>query len=204
MTDIEKFINYLSSFSNLIDSTNLYKGDQIESSIRKENVIRYLTKMKKINSTTLLLGEAPGYKGCRLTGIQFTSEKILKENYFFSNENYKFINPLNKLESEISATIVWNELKNYNILPLIWNIYPFHPHQKDNYLTNRTPTLQELKLGKNILMDLMKIFNIKKILTLGRKAESQLVDLNINSQYIRHPANGGKKEFITGLQIEMK
>ena len=52
---------------------------------RRENLKLYLEKMKKLNPSFLLLGEAPGYKGCRLTGIPFSSEKILATNDFFNN-----------------------------------------------------------------------------------------------------------------------
>jgi len=39
--------------------------------------------MTEIKPTKLLLGEAPGYKGCGITGIAFSSERILTENEFF-------------------------------------------------------------------------------------------------------------------------
>ena len=30
---------------------------------------------------------------------------------------------------------------------ILWNIFPFHPHKKDDPLTNRTPTNEELDAG---------------------------------------------------------
>jgi hypothetical protein len=204
MTDIEIFIDNLASVRNLVNSTNLYQGDNRESQIRNENLRLYLTRIKELNPSTMILGEAPGYKGCRLTGIPFTSERLLKENIFFSKDNYKFINDKDKLESEISATIVWAELDNLSFRPLIWNIFPFHPHQTNNNLSNRTPTLSELELGKSFFQDLMKIFKIQKVICLGREPESQLKKMSINYKYVRHPANGGKNKFVCGLRSEIK
>lgn len=204
MNNIETFISRLSNVPKTNGTTNLYFGDSQQSKIRKNNLRVYLTKMKDINPKFLILGEAPGYKGCRLTGIAFTSEKVLFENPFFKNEPIQFINEQKKPESEISATIVWTELLKFNEKPLIWNIFPFHPHATDNIRTNRTPTQTELDEGKNFLIQLLEIFEIQKILALGRKPESQLSDIEIQSTYIRHPANGGKNQFIAGLKNEMK
>ena len=201
---IEKFIQSLSKYAYSDNMTNLYRGNSIESQIRRKNLKLYLEKMIKLNPSLLLLGEAPGYKGCRLTGIPFSSEKVISNNVFFKNQGFAFINGINELESEISATIVWNELMNYSDKPLIWNIFPFHPHNPNDTKTNRTPTQNELVLGKKYLKLLLEIFDIKKILALGRKSESQISDLGIEYAYVRHPANGGKKEFIKGLKRELK
>ncbi len=123
----------------------------------------YLNKMKKLNPQYLLLGEAPGYKGCRLSGIGFTSEKVLFQNPFFENERIEFINEADQLESEISATIVWSVISKLSSKPLIWNIFPFHPHTATNLQSNRTPTNMELEEGKKILRDLLQIFEIQKL-----------------------------------------
>lgn len=201
---IEQFIINLSKYKDSSELTNLYLGDSRESLIRRENLKLYLEKMSKLNPLILLLGEAPGYKGCRLTGIPFSSERVLNKNDFFRNQNFECVNEINALESEISATIVWNELANYSDKPLIWNIFPFHPHRSNDIKTNRTPTKKELTLGKEYLKQLLVIFDIKKVIALGRKSESQISDLGLDFIYVRHPANGGKNKFLNGLKTEMK
>jgi hypothetical protein len=129
---------------------------------------------------------------------------VLFENHFFKNEPIQFINEKGQLESEISATIVWSELSQLKEKPLLWNIFPFHPHSEDNIQTNRTPTETELEEGKNFLIELLEIFKIQKILALGRKPESQLFGVGIQSTYVRHPAYAGKNQFIAGLKNEMR
>jgi len=203
MIKIELFIKNLTEYIESSDSTNLYGGNSRESQIRRKNLKLYLEKMKKLNPSFLLLGEAPGYKGCRLTGIPFSSEKILATNDFFKNQGFNCINEPQSLESEISATIIWNELENYTNKPLIWNIFPFHPHKSNSIKSNRTPTKSELMSGKEYLKQLLEIFDIKKIIALGRKPESQISDLGLDFIYVRHPANGGKNKFINGLKTEM-
>ncbi len=203
MTQIDNFISRLSLVQKTDNTTNLYFGGSRESEIRRNNLKVYLNKMKLANPNFLILGEAPGYKGCRLSGIAFTSERVLSQNEFFKNEPIQFINEKDKLESEISATIVWTEISKLNEQPLIWNIFPFHPHQVSDTKTNRTPTAKELEEGKRFLDDLLQIFDIKKIIALGRKPESQLEKIGLPFSYIRHPANGGKNDFVTGLYAVM-
>ena len=204
MRNIENFIKDLENaeIDKIGFSENLYAGKNNESSIRNHNLRTYLQRMKSLNPKILLLGEAPGYKGCRLTGVPFTSEKILANHLFFKNSDYQFINE--KLESEQSATIVWNVLQDIDNKPLIWNIFPFHPFDGKDYCTNRTPNETELELGKEFLKKLLQIFNIEIIAAVGRKPESKLKELNVRYQYVRHPANGGKNKFIEGISGIMK
>ena len=204
MKQIDNFISRLSLVKKTSDTTNLYFGDSRESEIRRNNLKVYLIKMKSINPNFLILGEAPGYKGCRLSGVAFTSERVLAENTFFKSEPFQFINDKKNLESEISATIVWNEISKLNDKPLIWNIFPFHPHPTGNTHKNRTPTATELAEGKSFLDDLLKIYDIKKIIALGRKPESQLGKIGLPFSYVRHPSNGGKNDFVKGLNTELK
>ena len=122
-------------------------------------------------------------------------------NNFFGLENgFKIRNP-NKPESENSATIVWNCLDKLETLPLIWNSFPFHPHNKDNQNSNRAPTGEELKQGKIILEELIGIFEIKKnhIIPIGQNAAKILKEYEI-PRIIRHPSHGGKDDFITGME----
>lgn len=92
MKDLEIFLDSLALTKNLVNAINLYHGNSIDSQIRRNNLKLYLTKMKDLNPSIMILGEAPGYKGCGLTGIPFTSERIVMENSFFKNEPYKFVN----------------------------------------------------------------------------------------------------------------
>lgn len=199
MTQIDDFISKLSLIKKSYNTTNLYFGDSIDSKIRRHNLKIYLNKMLTLNPQLMVLGEAPGYKGCRLSGIAFTSERILSGNMFFKNEPFQFINPRNKLEGEISATIVWDAISKLNVNPVIWNIYPFHPHVAENTKSNRTPTKIELEEGKHFLCELLRIFDIKKIIAVGRKAESQITGIGLPFSYIRHPANRGKVDFLNGF-----
>ena len=199
MTQIQEFITYLEKRRPFPNTRNLYRGKKEAAHIRKANLTLYLEQMKAINPTTLLLGEAPGYKGCGHTGIAFTSESILKNHEFFVNKDFQVISK-DHVESEISATIVWNEITKQTQLSLLWNIFPFHPHKEKRLHSNRTPTVAELKFGKRVLKKLLDIFPIERIIAVGRKAELSIQELGIDCEYVRHPAHGGKHKFVEGFR----
>lgn len=204
MNRIDTFINKLSRQAVSMETTNLYAGKSKASGIRRNNLRLYLNKMLVVDPCILLLGEAPGYKGCGRTGVPFTSERILLGNDFYTDQGFKCIHPEGRPESEMSATIVWKELDFYSRKPLIWNIFPFHPHRRELKRANRTPNTDELHIGGKYVDELLSIFNIDKIIALGRKPESKIKDLGYDCIYVRHPANGGKNKFIQGIHSALK
>ena len=111
--------------------------------------------MLKNNSHVILVGEAPGYRGCRLSGIPFTCEDMFTQewlpNLMGINLGYRIFSK-DKPERELSALTVWPKLKEwynqYGTVPLLWNICPFHPHKENNDKSNRTPYAQEIMAGK--------------------------------------------------------
>ena len=152
----------------------------------------------------ILAGEAPGYQGCRYSGIAFTSERLLGEGAIpriaalhgrLSTRRLPF--------SEPSATIVWKTLYRLSIAErtILWNAMQLHPHRADNLWSNRTPTAEEISLGEPALRMLIEAFPQAKVVAVGKKAEALLSEMGVKvSGAVRHPANGGATEFSRGLQ----
>lgn len=171
--------------------------------LRKRNLELYLAEMQARKPRYLLLGEAPGHRGALRTGIPFSCESLLHSHPFFQNRDY-VIEPVGEqLQIENSALVVWHVLDKHPLLPIIWNIFPFHPHEPGNPDSNRTPKKSELELGKEILLDLLQVFPVGHIAAVGRKAESMTMRSGSNLppevQYIRHPARGGGALFASHL-----
>ncbi len=78
----------------------------------------------------LLVGEAPGHRGCRITGIPFTSGRAFQEISHPLLVALKDQIQLPRIETESTATIVWNYLCEKETTPLFWNSFPFHPHER--------------------------------------------------------------------------
>lgn len=200
---IEKFVEKLSMEmpeSDLVENQYL-------NSICCKNLGIYLSKLFEINPTILLVGEAPGYRGCALTGVPFTAEYNMMEidNLVLGKRKGYAITDEKKTsyQKEGSATIIWDVLEQVKFMPLMWNIYPLHPHKAGNLKTNRTPTEIEMKKGIQYIDDLLDIFKtIEKIYALGRKSETHLRSHYTDREimYIRHPANGGGKMCRSGIK----
>ena len=153
----------------------------------------------------ILCGEAPGYLGCRHSGIAFTSERLLMEGAI-----PRVSAPPHRLTSrplpfsEPSATIVWKTLYRLGIAErtILWNALQLHPHRQENPMSNRTPTSAEIALGEPALRLLIEAFPTAKIVAVGKKAESLLRAMCMApAATVRHPANGGATEFAAGLTL---
>lgn len=195
---IQVFVENLAQQKVSVNTTNQFSYEVVTNEIRRNNLIHYLLLMNERKPKVLLVSEAPGYLGMKLTGVPFSSERTLLYHPFYSG-NKKF-----KIEfkgiTEPSATIVWNGLDSVGKIPLMFPAFPFHPHKEGNPISNRPPTDQELGIGERYLKELIEMFGIKKFLAVGRKAESTLLKMNIVAPYIRHPANGGATKFRIGLE----
>ena len=200
---VEDFVKELASFSNknkLV--TNPYKYKKC-----RYNLLHYLQHLKKNRIDIMFIGEAPSHRGCLLTGIPFTDEiqlKCCENNYALGDWKGKEARRIYKKRTivELSASKVWPMMREYQIVPLLWNAFPFHPFKEGNEYSNRTPKSNELKEGIKYIKKLIEIFEIddSQIFAVGKKAKS-LLKLD-DSHCIRHPANDYQKEF--GQQFEDK
>ncbi|WP_297209384.1 MULTISPECIES: uracil-DNA glycosylase [Thermodesulfovibrio] len=178
---------------------NQYQDKNILNNLRL-----YLEYLIKNNSKILLIGEAPGYRGCRLTGIPLTSGKVII-NFQRKIKIFKEIGneiKLHQIVSENTATIFWNFLASYNKpVPILWNAFPFHPHKKEMPESNRKPNRSEIEEGKEYLKIIYDLFKPEKLCSLGCVGERVLNELfpYKNIIYIRHPSYGGKEKFINGI-----
>ena len=192
---IDEFIERLSAeqVGNLVE--NIY-----ENEAQRENLRLYLKLLCKNKPTYMLVGEAPGYKGCGITGIPFTDENEMKNNLGTSQNGYFLMDESNP-QRENSAGIIWQAIraKGGNQIPLLWNAYPYHPFEKSGKDSNRKPNAAELQVGKKYLEELIDIFGIpqNRIYAVGRTAEKQLGYMK--AAYIRHPSYGGKNDCMNGI-----
>lgn len=149
----------------------------------------------------ILVGEAPGYQGCRYSGVPFTSERLIVEGQIPRVGPAARITTRQKPWSEPSATIVWKALHELGIAEttVLWNAFPWHPHQFRFDLTNRRPTEPELELGAPYLKALVAMYPGAYVVPVGRVAEHALQKFGVapdrTFSLVRHPANGGAPKF---------
>lgn len=146
-----------------------------DSELRRERLRRYLDE--RAPASILLVGEAPGYRGTRVSGIPLTSERQLTGSG----------------PAEATATIVHRVLAELGLADevLLWNVVPTHPHRVGVPSSNRRPTRAEVEQSASFLFELARG---RRPIPLGRIAHTAL-----GGTYVRHPAQGGAAAFRDGL-----
>lgn len=201
---INNFVEGLARTQLSVNGFNQYSYDSRFNSIRRKNLVLYFKQMAGLKPRMLLVGEAPGYRGCRLTGVPFTSEFILLNGLeelglFGHNRGYRKTGEVERLLKEASASMVWESLLKAGHIPLIWNAFPFHPFQNENEQSNRKPTKDEIIVGQEFLQELIQLFDIQVVVAVGNTAKSSLARMGIACEKVRHPSHGGKTDFIKGI-----
>lgn len=211
MDNIETLIDALAQTPVSPDACNQYAPGDPNNDIRRHNLRLYFEQMAQIQPTMLFVGEAPGYRGCRVTGVPLVSRRILLEGIpelglFGAGRGYLDTHDpgFERVQGEQSATIVWNTLKGYGLAPLIWGTFPFHPHQPGAPLTNRAPRRSEIATGIGFLKSILKMADFRQVIAVGNVAESALKSLGVPFVKVRHPAQGGKNDFVRGIQEVMR
>lgn len=143
-----------------------------DSPHRRERLADYLRRRR--HATILLVGEAAGYRGARVSGIPFTSERQLTGTG----------------PAEASATVVQRVLAELGLDEevLLWNVVPTHPGTPTS---NRRPTPEEVRAAAPFLLPLARG---RRVVAVGRLAEAVT-----GAPYVRHPARGGAAAFGAGL-----
>jgi uracil-DNA glycosylase len=156
------------------ETYNFYRQGE-GAAARCERLARYLEA--HAGASWLLVGEAAGYRGARVSGIPFTSERQLTGSG----------------PAEATATIVHRVLGELGVEAdvLLWNVVPTHPHRRGEPRSNRTPTRAEVSAARPFLEALA---HGRRVIAVGRLAEAAL-----GTPAVRHPAHGGARAFRDGL-----
>ncbi|MDX6619337.1 MAG: hypothetical protein QOK36_1723 [Gaiellales bacterium] len=166
--------------------------------IRRANATAYLDA-RAGRAPLLLIGEAMGYAGGRFTGIAFTAERTLHG----WGTPYEPTSMRPEGWAEQSGTIVHGALAALGLEAetVLWNVVPAHPHRPGEPLSNRTPSVGELRAGAVVLGELIERLGPRALVAVGRSAERALGELGLPSDAcVRHPANGGATAFRAGLE----
>ncbi len=203
---ISALIRDLSRIHLAGDAHNEYAPGDPNSDIRRANLQRYFRLMAARRPRSLLVLEAPGYRGCRLTGVPVTSRKILLEGLpalgiFGVEDGFQDVSDsgFERVYGEQSATIVWGALTELGALPMIWNTFPFHPHQAGRPLSNRKPRAAEIAIGVGFLRRILQLWRFEQVIAVGNVAYDTLQRDGVDCAKVRHPAQGGKRDFVVGL-----
>ena len=154
---------------------NFYR-DGDGAAARRQRLCAYLESREA--APLLLVGEAAGHRGARVSGIPFTSERQLT----------------GRGPAEATATIVRRTLADLDLeeQTLCWNVVPTHPHLPGQPASNRRPSRAEIDASRGFLEELARD---RRVIPVGRLAEREL-----GAPGVRHPSHGGAEAFRDGLR----
>jgi uracil-DNA glycosylase len=164
----ERFVERLAS-AQIGATCNFYR-EGTGAELRRTRLQAYLEE--RAESPVLLVGEAPGYRCARVSGLPFTSERQLT----------------GAGPAEATATIVQRVLAELELDAICWNVVPTHPGTETS---NRRPSVPEIQAGRPFLHELKRL---RQVLAVGRLAARVT-----EAPYVRHPSHGGAAEFRAGL-----
>jgi uracil-DNA glycosylase len=172
---------------------------------RRRNLELYLQEMLECSPRVLLLGEAPGFRGMRITGIPFTNRTMLQGpansfGLFGPGKGYTLPPEAAGVAAEPTATVMWEVLAELKFLPLLWSACPFHTHVPGDPQSNRTPRTVEARLGIPFRQALTELFGIKTVVAVGNVAHRALLSSGYSAPKVRHPSHGGRSGFKRGLE----
>lgn len=187
------------------DTCNQYADNgQPAQVVRRANLALYLQRVLERGPDIILVGEAPGYLGCRRTGVPFTSDRLLlatsdTNELLGATHGFRHASADQRVPAEQTATLVWRELQRHSLIALGWNAWPFHPHRLAQPDTNRPPRSGELRAGLPLLQAALDLAPGKPIVAMGNCAAQSLGMLGVPYTKVRHPAQGGARQFAAGL-----
>jgi len=200
---ISDFVEELASVPSGPNFSNFYSPSEPANAVRRHNLSLYLSDLDRRSPNVLMVGECPGYRGTKVTGVPFADVPVVVNGIeplgmFGTSNGYRPPAEKSHPPKEQTSTTVWEVLARHQFVPLLWASFPFHAYA-DGPDTNRTPTKAELRVGREFLLKILADWPIEDVVAVGRVAERTLGTLGVPCKHVRHPARGGKRDFESGV-----
>jgi hypothetical protein len=203
-SDIELFLDRLASlrfqdvFNPYADACADYDRPGA-AEIRRRNLALVLTAAVERGVDSIWVARDLGYRGGRRTGLAMTDDSHLDAHGKLFGTAPLVRPTIGPVVVERTASVIWDALQIINRPIFLWNVFPLHPHEPDDPMSNRRHNRAEREAARPMLAWLLEVLRPQTLIAVGRDAETALVDLGIAAQQVRHPSYGGQKEFTTSL-----
>mgnify|MGYP002785073128 CR=1 FL=1 len=168
--------------------------------VRRRNLVLYLEAAMFARVDTIWIARDLGYRGGRRTGIPLTDEVHLgsvAELYGGLALQRATHGPV---VAERTAAIVWSVLAQIGQPVVLWNVFPLHPHELNDPLSNRCHTRAEREVAWPVLRALLGLIRPRRLIAIGRDARIALAGIDVAVESVRHPSYGGQADFIAGVR----
>jgi hypothetical protein len=168
--------------------------------VRASNLKLALHRALEIRVDSILIGRDLGYRGGRRTGLALTDEAHL-ETFSEMYGGISFTRATKgPIVAERTAAMFWEIVIHLGEPVFTWNVFPYHPYNSGDSMSNRCHTRAEREECRSILIELLELLRPTRVIAIGNDAEAGLADLGVPCVKVRHPSYGGKSEFVAGIR----
>jgi hypothetical protein len=166
---------------------------------RRANLQAVLEAASRADIDSIWIARDLGYRGGRRTGLALTDEIHLSA--FSAIYGGLTLSRATKGPpvAERTAAIIWRVLMQVERPVFLWNIFPLHPHEPKESLSNRCHTRIERAIFRDLLVSLLDTLRPKHVIAIGRDAQLALSEFTVESLQVRHPSYGGQTDFVRAM-----
>ena len=149
---------------------------------------------------SIWIGRDLGYRGGRRTGLALTDD--VHFNAHANRWGVTVDRPTKgKAVKERTAAVIWSILSRIDAPIFLWNVFPLHPHKRNEPFSNRSHNSCERKAGEDVLCQLLGLLRPQRLVAIGNDAAHTAYRLASDQQVlkVRHPSYGGQSEFLAQI-----
>ena len=167
--------------------------------VRKRNLTQCLEAALDAHVDTMWIARDLGYRGGRRTGLPLTDEVHLASASTLLGGITLNRATRGPIVAERTAAVIWSVLARIGAPVVLWNVFPFHPHEAADPMSNRCHSRSERDATWPLLIALIAMIAPRRIVAIGRDAGLALAEIDVPVTMVRHPSYGGQMEFIVGV-----
>lgn len=160
-----------------------------------------LAKAESIGVDAIWIGRDLGHRGGRRTGLALTDDKHLAQHAKRWGICAQPVT-LGEEMAERTAAVMWSVLGQVRQRVFLWNVFPLHPHEPYEPLSNRQHSAAERRMGLELLGWLLAMLRPRHVVTFGNDATLAIkrLGLKIDCNSVRHPSYGGQNACLSNLK----
>jgi uracil-DNA glycosylase len=176
--------------------------DFVDAPQRRFNLLsKVLARAESTGVDAMWIGRDLGYRGGRRTGLALTDDKHLALHASRWGIDAEPVT-VGEEVAERTAAVMWSVLNRMTQVVFLWNVFPLHPHEPNEPMTNRQHNAAERRVGLELLEMLLLLLRPRHLVTFGNDATLAIQKLNIDieCERVRHPSYGGQSACLSSLK----